>query len=311
MNDARFGDAILDFNMYFLGFKADDIKTDGLYNNYAFDFANAIAASQALLNDGDYFKLFDLEGDFFMAPLRRFPPDDGLLPEDAELSAGQLRHKAVGELQAVFDDLSATAAQAAGTGQDLCKKLTDVIGRRNALSERLHRAFDDAEIFILNRAQVVDWPFDTIQRAARDECRAKQPNVKRLATAIQTASEKFSKAFTEFCSSSHSISRPSQPPRNGWRSATSSPWPCRTRRPISTARDRPTSSSASSATISRRSASRIRRSTLPARTAPTRHALPATTSSIRWQASSAGWARSSTITRATGPSCSMTWPTTA
>ena len=33
MNDPRFGDAMLDFNMYFMGFKADDIKTDGAINS--------------------------------------------------------------------------------------------------------------------------------------------------------------------------------------------------------------------------------------------------------------------------------------
>ena len=29
MSDPRFGDAILDFNMYFLGFKIDNVKIDG------------------------------------------------------------------------------------------------------------------------------------------------------------------------------------------------------------------------------------------------------------------------------------------
>ena len=70
MSDARFGDAVLDFNMYFLGFKSDELKTDGNYNSNAFDFANAVAASQALLRDGDYFRLFDLEGDFSFHPDR-------------------------------------------------------------------------------------------------------------------------------------------------------------------------------------------------------------------------------------------------
>src|SRR5262245_51798337 len=44
MNDARFGDALLDFNMYFMGFKADDIKTDGAYNSNHVAFPNAISA---------------------------------------------------------------------------------------------------------------------------------------------------------------------------------------------------------------------------------------------------------------------------
>ncbi len=73
MDDPRFGDALLDFNMYFMGFKADDTQDRRRYNSHAFDFANAVSAAQALLKDGDYFKLFDLEGPFFMAPLRREP----------------------------------------------------------------------------------------------------------------------------------------------------------------------------------------------------------------------------------------------
>ncbi len=200
MNDARFGDALLDFNMYVMGFKADDIKTDGAYNGHAFDFPNTISASQALLSDGDYFKLFDLEGPLFMAPLRREVDPENMLPEDAGLTAAQLRRKVVDEMKAVFAGLAASAAaQMASNGQELCRKLADFGGRKDALTERVHRAFDDAEIFILTRAQVVSWPLDGIAKAAREECVKYKPkaDVKRLAAAIQTASDQFSKAFAE------------------------------------------------------------------------------------------------------------------
>jgi hypothetical protein len=200
MNDPRFGDAVLDFNMYFMGFKADDIKTDGAYNSHAFDFANAISASQALLSDGDYFKLFDLEGSLFMAPLRAEPAEEDMLPGDAGLTATQLRRKAVGELQALFNELGTLAkAQLAGNGQELCRKLTSFAGQRDQLTERVHRAFDDAEIFILTRAQIVSWPLDSVARAGREECVKSKPqvNVKRLAAVIQTASDKYAKAFEE------------------------------------------------------------------------------------------------------------------
>jgi hypothetical protein len=200
MNDPRFGDAVLDFNMYFMGFKADDIKTDGAYNSHAFDFANAISASQALLSDGDYFKLFDLEGSLFMAPLRAEPAEEDMLPGDAGLTATQLRRKAVGELQAIFNELGALAkAQLSTDGQELCRRLTSFAGQRDRLTERVHRAFDDAEIFILTRAQIVSWPLDSVAKAAREECARSKPqaNVKRLAAVIQTASEKYAKAFEE------------------------------------------------------------------------------------------------------------------
>ena len=98
MNDPRFGDALLDFNMYFIGFKADDIKTDGAYNSHAFDFPNTISAAQALLSNGDYFKLFDLEGPLFLAPLRRETDPENMLPGDAGLTAAELRRKVVNEL---------------------------------------------------------------------------------------------------------------------------------------------------------------------------------------------------------------------
>ena len=40
--------------------------------------------------------------------------------------------------------------------------------QRDTLTERVHRAFSDAEIFILTRAQIVSWPLDSIARAARE-----------------------------------------------------------------------------------------------------------------------------------------------
>ena len=87
MQDKRFGDSILDFNLFFLGFKSDHLKTDGAYDRTVFDFPNAVAAAQSLLEGGDYFSLFDLEGPYSMAPLRseasEEPPqagDEGLTP---------------------------------------------------------------------------------------------------------------------------------------------------------------------------------------------------------------------------------------
>ena len=141
-------------------------------------------------------------------------------------------------------------------GQELCRKLADFGGRKDALTERVHRAFDDSEIFILTRAQVVSWPLDSVARAAKEECVKYKPkaDVKRLAAAIQTASDKFSKAFEEIFRFEPEVyepelgarvqgrrpQRPADHATNGWRSATSRPSRCRTRRPISIASARPT-----------------------------------------------------------------------
>ena len=99
MADARWGDTILDFNLFFLGFKSDNLKVDGEYDRAVFDFPNAVSAAQAMLSGGDYFRLFDFEGPFFMAPLRTEALEDAPLHDDAGLTPEQMRKKAVGELK--------------------------------------------------------------------------------------------------------------------------------------------------------------------------------------------------------------------
>ncbi|KAB2919021.1 MAG: hypothetical protein F9K29_07320 [Hyphomicrobiaceae bacterium] len=212
MSDPRFGDAILDFNMFFLGYKADELKIDGAYSIYAFDFANAVAASQALLQGGDYFKLFDLEGEFFMAPLRSEPLEEALAAEDAGLAPDQLRRKAVAELQAVFDDLISPASAATrSAGQELCRKLSDIVARRTELTNRVYRAFNDIEIFALIRGQVISWPFDALERAAKEGCTGRswaQADTRRITTAAQSASGRFSRAFAEIFKFEPAVYRP-------------------------------------------------------------------------------------------------------
>src|SRR5262249_21862348 len=101
MSDIRFGDTILDFNMFYLGFKVDDLRDSGVYRRNAFDFSNAVAAAQALLTGGDYLKLSDLEGPFFLPPLPRVA-DDPPAPGDAGLSLPDLRRKAMDEVEDIF-----------------------------------------------------------------------------------------------------------------------------------------------------------------------------------------------------------------
>jgi hypothetical protein len=202
MNDPRFGDTILDFNMYFLGFKSDDLKSDGVYKRSTFDFPSAVSAAQALLTGGDYFKLFDFEGDFFMAPLRIDPLDDPPLPGEENLTPRQMRRKVVDEMQAVFADLLAVAtAPGPPPRQRLCKKILDIVNRRDEITASIYRAFDDAEIFVLMRGQMISAPIDLLERASAEECDGKSRSpldeVRFLTAAIRKASEQFSRAFAE------------------------------------------------------------------------------------------------------------------
>jgi mono/diheme cytochrome c family protein len=200
MRDPRFGDAILDFNLYFLGFKPDRLKAHGVYTRDAFDFSNAIAAAQALLEGGDYLKLLDFEGPFYMAPLRTVPEDR--LPEgEAHLSAAQLRAKAVGELRAEFTQILAFAAgPLRPNGDDFCDLVQGLAARESEIEARLNRAFDDAEIFWLERGHVFAEPFAAVKRAAREECRGQpegEVEVRRIAGTLAAALARIDRAFAE------------------------------------------------------------------------------------------------------------------
>src|SRR5262245_2543244 len=171
MADARFGDTILDFNLFYLGFKSDHLKSGGAYDRTVFDFPNAVAAAQALLTGGDYFALFDLEGPFYMAPLRSEPPDEPLQPGDEGLSPAQLRSKATREIERVFTEAVAFArAKPAPRLADLCKAVEDLADSGQTLTPQLHRAFDDAEIFALIRGEVLAQPLEMLAKIAEKAC---------------------------------------------------------------------------------------------------------------------------------------------
>jgi hypothetical protein len=171
MQDKRFGDAILDFNLFFLGFKSDHLKTDGAYDRTVFDFPDAVAAAQSLLSGGDYFTLFDLEGPYFMAPLRTEASDEPQQAGDQGLTPAQLRKKAMGEIEAVFADaLSFAVAKPAPKVSALCARVEALADSGQQLTPQLHRAFDDAEIFGLIRGEVLSRPLELLAKIAEKAC---------------------------------------------------------------------------------------------------------------------------------------------
>jgi len=175
MRDARFGDTVLDFNLFMLGFKPDRLKTGGAYDRagysrIAFDFPNAVAAAQAILAGGDYFTLFDLQGPFYLAPLSQ-EPEDAPTGDDAGLSSAQLRLKVIAELRAAFAPvIAAGKGPRRPNGDWYCDKVNALIARRPDLLKRFVRAFNDAEVFVLTRAQLVEAPFEAMGKVAAEEC---------------------------------------------------------------------------------------------------------------------------------------------
>ena len=201
MQDGRFGDSILDFNLYFLGFKSDHLRTDGAYDRTVFDFPNAVAAAQALLTGGDYFKLFDLEGPYFMAPLRSEPPDEPLQPGDAGLSPPELRKKAMSEIEGAFTEVLAFAVgKPAPRLAAVCDKVEALADSGQKLTPQLHRAFDDAEIFGLIRGEVLAGPLDSLAKLAERVCdeRAGPASARKsLVEGLEAALAQVRRAFAE------------------------------------------------------------------------------------------------------------------
>ena len=200
MQDTRFGDSILDFNLFYLGFKSDNLKTDGAYDRTVFDFPNAVAAAQSLLTGGDYFKLFDLEGPYFMAPLRTEPPDEPPQAADEGLSPAQMRRKAMREIEAAFADVLAMAtAKPAPRLSTICAKVEAFADNGQQLTPQLHRAFDDAEIFGLIRGEVLSGPLEMLAKIAEKACDDRTPAGtarKSLVDGLESALAQVRRAFS-------------------------------------------------------------------------------------------------------------------
>src|SRR5262245_13323526 len=200
MLDERFGDAILDFNLFFLGFKSDHLKNGSAYDRTVFDVPTAVAAAQALLEDGDYFKLFELEGPFYMAPLRSEPLDEPPQPGDEGLTPPQLRSKAMREIEAVFADALAFArTKPAPRLAQVCKAVESLADSGQTLTPQLHRAFDDAEIFALIRGEVLAKPLEmlaTVAEKACDERTAPSAARKSLLEGLESAVAQIKQAFS-------------------------------------------------------------------------------------------------------------------
>jgi hypothetical protein len=200
MQDERFGDMVLDFNMYFLGFKVDSLKVDGQYVHSAHDFSNAIASAKALLENGDYLKLFDLKSDYYMAPLSVTPSEDPLPVEDAKLTPKQLRQKAAGELHGRFEDLLAMRRGANPIGlEDFCGEIEEVADQRDELTKRFFRAFTDTEIFVLVRAGLPEFAFNTLQTTLEKECEKpnEQSGIERLEETLTMLVAQLDRALEE------------------------------------------------------------------------------------------------------------------
>jgi hypothetical protein len=116
--DPRFADTILDFSLLYIGFKQDLIKTSSYgYLPPVYQYPQALLASREVAAGGDFLKIFQLQQQIYMSPLKR-PKSSSL--SDSALSDSQLREKIFQSMQTDLTQLIQTAANRPDAIDDLC-----------------------------------------------------------------------------------------------------------------------------------------------------------------------------------------------
>ncbi len=126
MADSRFGDGVLDFNLNYLGWPVASLRAPDLvsrkvqYRSRISWRPQAVVSARAVLEDGDYFSLFDSEGPWMMPPLS----DNvfllgGSLPDGVPFTPDNVRATNLIHLKNVFDAMRAPLHPPDGTPVDM------------------------------------------------------------------------------------------------------------------------------------------------------------------------------------------------
>src|SRR5262249_34950289 len=125
----EFGDTVLDFNLYFLGYRPPHMRdaTGALMDTVTkrasvFAFPNAVASAQELLKGGDYLKLFAYDQSLDTGPRKTPKPVDG----HPEYSEDQLREYYFDRGAVLLDRAISLAGQGMPANQkDYCETLVN------------------------------------------------------------------------------------------------------------------------------------------------------------------------------------------
>lgn len=187
MKDNRFADTVLDFNMYVMGFRTDSLREeDGTYVRAAFDMANTIQSAKAVLNNGDYLKLFEFDAGLFIPPLRMEPEE-----EDGQKGPmDKARKEAVAKMVKRFKDLI-KLGKSKPKPEAFCKAAETFVRTQEQANEELHGPFDNVEV-VLERSEVLQDGPDL------ESCTdAKNADVEGMTEETEEQLEIFEKGFAE------------------------------------------------------------------------------------------------------------------
>ncbi len=136
MADPLFGDSVLDFGLYFLGFQQPTIRA-GNDEGYGTDdfsiggFPQAIHAAQAVASGGDFFTLFDRWQPRYLGKSDFTPNKTGLADgiSDADARGERFKRAAENLKQAIDILASATSVAACAPFQEAKDKFSDELGQ--------------------------------------------------------------------------------------------------------------------------------------------------------------------------------------
>lgn len=128
-----FYDAVLDFNLYFLGFRMGKLKNNGEYASELYNFGNALHSAISTARGGDYFSILNLYPPAVVLPfsnldpsiIEQFPeyPDkEGFL----KLSSLEQKLALIDHVQVIMKDLDAALKSNKKTVAEACNELNPI-----------------------------------------------------------------------------------------------------------------------------------------------------------------------------------------
>lgn len=135
MQDPRFIETVLDFNLFFLNFKpaklyrpAYDRPSEKEYDAAVFGMPQALTAAQAVASNADYFSLFHYDQPLYLSAFR--PPLPESTNENPDISEREQRLAYLGKALSIHDEVTEifkAATDQATAPTDLCLQASDKI----------------------------------------------------------------------------------------------------------------------------------------------------------------------------------------
>jgi hypothetical protein len=116
MQDPRFGDSVLAFNLYYLGRSVDQVKrpagnAEFTYDPIVFEFPQALMAARAAVSDRNYFDLYEGSPSFVFPQAPRPVADSGSVATPPTVPAGE-RARLVGLMDSAIGGLAENRGRA-------------------------------------------------------------------------------------------------------------------------------------------------------------------------------------------------------